>query len=113
MKVNHNGNKIRGIEKKALIFKNRHTGVVVQRAPLKHSNTIKKRKHKKKHSKSRKHKKGGFGEKPGVGIKSGVLVRIYTGKEGEVLTNPQTWEPGWKVDVVMPVSYTHLTLPTS
>ena len=89
------------IEKKALIFKNRHTGVVVQRAPLKHSNTIKKRKHKKKHSKSRKHKKGGFGEKPGVGIKSGVLVRIYTGKEGEVLTNPRTWEPGWVVDVVM------------
>ena len=58
------------------------------------------RKHKK-HHKSRKHKKGGFGDKPGVGIKSGVLVRIYTGKEGEVLTNPQTWEGGWTVDVVM------------
>lgn len=54
------------IEKKALVLKNRHTGRVVQRAPLKHSKTIKKRKRKKKHSKSRKHKKGGFGEKKPV-----------------------------------------------
>lgn len=44
--------------------------------------------------------KAGMFEEPGKGIRPGTIARVYTGREGQKLEDPQTWEAGWRVHQV-------------